>query len=314
MPQRTVFVGVDTCKARLDVAVLDEVEFQVANDGDGRGELVARLTSLSRPVVVGIEATGGYEREAVAALVAAGFEVRLLDPRRVRRFAEVLGLAAKNDRIDAQLIARFVATVPGRPAKPDPAAERLAELVEARRRLCEEQVRLTNAAAQVREPMLRRMAARRLARAKADVLLLEKRLAELVAADPAMARKDRLLRSVPCVGPVLSWTLMAHLPELGRLGPKQIAALVGVAPYDRDSGSSRGRRCIRGGRPGVRKVLYMAAVSGSRFNPALAAMKSRLTERGKPAKLTLVALMRKLITILNAMLRDGAEWRQAPAA
>jgi len=313
MPQETVFVGIDVSKDRLDVKIPGAAVFQVANDAAGRRELVERLRAPGGSVTVGLEATGGYEREALAELSAAGLTVRRLDPRRVRRFAEACGTLAKNDRIDAETIARFTALVDGRASEPDPRAERLAELVDARRRLCQEQTRLSNAARLLRDPVLKRLSARRLARAKAEVLLIDRRLAELVAADPELARKDALLRSVPGVGPVLSRTLLGRLPELGRLDAKAAAALVGVAPYDRDSGDRRGRRSIRGGRAAVRNVLYMAALAGARRNPALAAMHARLTAAGKPAKVVLVALMRKLITVLNAVLRDQQEWRHAPA-
>ena len=193
----------------------------------------------------------------------------------------------------------------------DARAQALAELVDARRALCEERVRVRNQSEQVKDPMLRRMAVRRANRLAADVVLLEKRLAETVAADLDLAMRDRLMRSVPGVGPVLSWTLMAHLPELGRLSHKQIAALVGVAPYDRQSGTLKGRSMIRGGRAVVRNVAYMAAVAAARCNPVLKAMKQRLADKGKPAKVILVALIHKLMTLLNAIIRNRSEWKSA---
>ncbi|MBU4433818.1 MAG: IS110 family transposase [Alphaproteobacteria bacterium] len=312
MPQDRVFVGVDVSKDRLDVAVLEGEAFSVSNDAAGLKDLVRRLRA-ARASLIGLEATGGYEKPALEALVAAGLDARLLNPCKVRRFAQACGVLAKNDRIDAALIARFVALMPSRSARIDPAAARLAELVDARRRLVEEQARLDNAARLVRDPVLTRLAQRRRQRTRLDLVLIEKRLTQLIAEDADMARKDALLRSVPGVGPVLAWTLLARLPELGDLDARQVAALVGVAPYDHDSGARRGRRAIRGGRPIVRNVLYMAALVGARFNPALAAMKDRLAKTGKPPKVVLVALMRKLITILNAMLRDNASWRAATA-
>ncbi|PHY12445.1 IS110 family transposase [Caulobacter sp. B11] len=312
MPQDRVFVGVDVSKDRLDVAVLEGESFAVSNDAAGLRDLVRRLRA-AKASLIGLEATGGYEKAAVEALLTAGLDARLLDPRKVRRFAQACGVLAKNDRIDAELIARFVALMPSRSARIDPAAARLAELVDARRRLVEEQARLDNAARMVRDPVLIRLAQRRRGRTRLDLVLIEKRLAQLIAEDDDLARKDALLRSVPGVGPVLAWTLLARLPELGDLDARQVAALVGVAPYDHDSGARRGRRAIRGGRPIVRNVLYMAALVGARFNPALAAMKARLAQAGKPPKVVLVALMRKLITILNAMLRDNAPWRAATA-
>ena len=312
MTQDGVFVGIDVSKARLDVAATTGEVWSVGNDRAGWTELIARLRT-AEPRAIGLEPSGGYERGVIEALIAAGLPVRRVDAVRVRRFAEVLGLKAKTDVIDALLIARFVQTLPARAVEPDARARALAELVDARRALCEEQVRVRNQAEQVRDPMLRRMATRRLNRLRADVLLLEKRLAEVIAADPDLAERDRRLRSVPCVGPVLSWTLLAHLPELGRLNHKQIAALVGVAPYDRQSGTLKGRSMIRGGRAVVRNVAYMAALIGARCNPVLAAMKQRLADKGKPGKVILVALINKLMTLLNAIIRDRSEWRSATA-
>jgi transposase len=310
MTQDRVFVGIDVSKARLDVALTTGEVWSVSNDRAGWSALIDQLQTI-RPEAVGLEPSGGYERDLVEALTQAGLAVRRVEAGRVRAFAGVLGLKAKTDLIDAQLIARFVQTLPGRTVEPNARAQALAELVDARRALCEEQVRVRNQVEQVRDPMLRRMAARRLNRMKADVVLLEKRLAATVAADPDLAERDRLMRSVPGVGPVLSWTLMAHLPELGRLSHKQIAALVGVAPYDRQSGSLKGRSMIRGGRAVVRNVAYMAALIGARHNPVLAAMKQRLAAKGKPGKVILVALINKLMTLLNAVVRDRSEWRIA---
>lgn len=309
MTQKTVFVGIDTSKAWLDVAQCGEEQTRrFANDKDGWRELIDWLGPL-QPTAIGIEASGGYERGAIGALVEAGLPISRLDPRRLRYFAEACGLKAKNDRIDAQAIARFVAALPARQVEPDPAAQALAELVDARRQLCDEHTRVTNQARQVKSAMLRRLAKARLARISADVALIEKHLAEQVAADPALAQRDALLRSVPGVGPVLSWTLLAHLPELGRLTHRQIAALVGVAPYDHDSGKMRGKRSIRGGRVQVRNVAYMSALVGGRRNPVLTAMRQRLSEAGKPPKVVIVAMIRKLLCFLNAIVRDGQPWR-----
>lgn len=312
MTHNTIFVGIDVSKARLDVAATTGEVWSVGNDRSGWTELIDRLRTLN-PTAIGLEPSGGYERGVIEALVQAGLPVRRVDAAAVRAFARVLGLKAKTDRLFAHVRARFVQTLPGRTVEPDEKARALAELVDARRALCEEQVRVRNQAEQVRDPMLRRMATRRLNRLKADVVLLEKRLADCVAADPDLADRDRRLRSVPGVGPVLSWTLMAHLPELGRLSHKQIAALVGVAPYDRQSGTLKGRSMIRGGRAVVRNVAYMAALIGARHNPVLAAMKQRLADKGKPGKVILVALINKLMTLLNAIIRDGSEWRSKPA-
>lgn len=312
MTQEQTFVGIDVSKSRLDVAMNTGAAWSVSNDRAGWTELIARLRPLG-PAAIGLEPSGGYERGVIDALIQAGLRVRCVDAAAVRAFAGIVGLKAKTDLIDARLIARFVQTLPGRTVEPDARARALAELVDARHALSDEQVRVRNQAEQVRDPMLRRMATRRLNRLKADVLLLEKRLTDLIAADPELADRDRRLRSVPGVGPVLSWTLLAHLPELGRLTHKQIAALVGVAPYDRQSGTLKGRSMIRGGRAVVRNVAYMAALSGARHNPVLAAMKKRLADKGKPGKVILVALINKLMALLNAIIRDRSEWRPVTA-
>lgn len=304
-----VHVGVDVSKAWLDVSVLETAEaFRVGNDAQGWAQLRKRLAARE-VAALGLEASGGYERGCVRALTDAGLTVVRVNPYRLRQFARACGVEAKTDGLDARLIARFTATLPARPVRRDPAAERLAELVTARRQLCDEKVRVGNQAEQLRDAVLRRMAAARLRRLQADILLLDRRIAERVAADPALARKDRLMRSVPSVGPVLSHTLLALMPELGELTARQVAALAGVAPYDHESGVMKGRRSIRGGRAPVRNVAYMASLAAGRVNPALKALKDRLAAAGKPAKVVLVAVIRKLLVTLNAILRDGAEWR-----
>src|SRR5215207_1494316 len=208
-----------------------------------------------------------------------------------------------------RMIAAYVATMPTHVVRHDPAAARIAEIVTVRRQLCDEHVAVENQAAQLEDAMLRRLAKRRLARIEADIRLLKKRLAQMIATDPDLARRYARLTSMPGVGPVLAFTLIALLPELGRMSRKQIAALVGLAPYDFDSGKLRGHRSIYGGRMPVRNVLYMAALSACRCNPALKTFHNRLAAAGKKPKVILVAVMRKMITTLNAMLRDGASWR-----
>jgi transposase len=311
MTQDGVFVGIDVSKATLDVAVWPTGEsFQVGNDQEGWAELVRRLRKL-RPEAVGLEASGGYEREAIRALSKAELPVRRLNPLRVRQFAQSIGLLAKTDRIDALAIARFVATVPTRVEQPDAAVEALAELVTARRQICEELVRASNQAEHASQPLLRRIGRRRIERLQQDLLDLDKAIKDAVQADPELARKDQLLRSVPGVGPVFSHTLLALLPELGALTNRQVAALVGVAPFARDSGTFRGERHICGGRQAVRDIAYMAALAGGRHNPVLAAFRKRLLAAGKKPKVALVAMIRKLVTILNAILREGQPWQPA---
>lgn len=309
MAQVGVHVGIDVSKARLDVAVLETGEvFAEANDPGGRAALAARLKRL-RPSAVGLEPSGGYERAIAALLLEADLPVRRIDPRRLRRFAEACGVEAKNDRLDALAIAGFLKAVPQRPLEPDPMAQRLAELADARRRLLEERVRLANRLESTTEPLLKRLGRRRMTSIAAQVQLLDKRLAELIDADEPLARKAALLRSVPGVGPVLVHTLLARLPELGRLDRRRIASLAGLAPYDRDSGRRRGPRSVRGGRAAVRNVLYMAALSAARFNPVLAELRQRMLAAGKPPKLMLIAVARRLLTILGAILQSGTPWR-----
>jgi transposase len=305
--------GIDVSKDRLDVVVLPEGRFfSVSNDAVGWAELVARLLPLAVSAI-GIEASGGYERGIIRALLAVGLSVRRINPNKLRQFARARGVLAKNDRLDARLIAEYVAIMPTRVVQRDAAAERLAEIVIMRRQLCDEHVAVENQAAHVEDAMLQRLTKRRLARLEADIHLLDKRMAEMVAANAALTQRYELLISMPGVGPVLAFTLIALLPELGKMNRKQIAALVGLAPYDFDSGKLRGHRSIYGGRMPVRNVLYMAALSASRYNPALKAFSKRLANADKKAKVILVAVMRKMITTLNAMLRDNAAWQPKSA-
>src|SRR5215472_9141685 len=306
MTQRS-FCGIDVAKDRLDVMVLpEELCWSVVNDAAGWAELVARLRGL-RIAASGIEASGGYERGVVRALLAAGMSVRQINPFKLRQFAKACGVLAKNDRLDARMIALFVATLPTRSTQRYAAVERLAELVTARRQLSDDKVAAENASRLFEDAALRRLYGGRIARLAADIALLDKRLAEIVAGDAMLARRYALLVSMPGVGPVLAVTLLALLPELGQMNRKQVAALVGVAP-DFDSGKLKGMRCIWGGRAPVRRVLYMAALIGCRCNPQLRAFHDRLATAGKKAKVVLVAVMRKIITILNAMLRENAPW------
>lgn len=308
MAQGKVFVGIDVSKAVLDVEVWPAGErFQVANDREGRADLVGRLRRRGA-LAIGLEASGGYERDSLRALLEAGLPARRVNPLRVRQFALACGVLAKNDKLDASMIARFVATVPQRQIKPDPAAERLAELVTARRQLREDLTRAQNQAEHAGPAIVQRLSKLRAARLRADILLLDKAIAQAIADDPELARKDALLRSVPGVGPVFAHTLLAQMPELGSLTNRQAAALLGVAPYDHDSGQMKGQRHIWGGRRNVRDVAYMAAMVAGQHNPALKAFRQRLLDAGKRPKVIIVAVMRKLITILNAILRNNSPW------
>jgi transposase len=312
MTQGEAFVGVDVSKDWLDVAVWPAGQsVRVANDRAGRGDLMRRLKRIGGLQGVGFEASGGYERGLLKALLDAQLPARRINPRRVRQFAQACGVLAKNDRIDAVMIARFTATLPGRLAQSNRAAEALGELVTARRQLCEEMTRAANQARLTEQPILKRLARRRVQRLADDIAALNAAMVKAVAEDPELARNDALLRSVPCVGPVLSHTLLGLMPELGRLSNRAAAALLGVAPFDRDSGHMKGQRHIAGGRQPVRDVAFMAAMVGAKRNPVLADAKLRLAAAGKRPKVIIVALMRKLITILNAILREQRPW--APA-
>ena len=300
------FGGIDVSKDRLDITVLpDEQCSSVSNDAAGWAELIEQLRG-SLITAIGVEASGGYERGVVRALLAAGMSVRQINPYKLRQFAKASGILAKNDRLDARMIASFVAIMPTRPAqRQTPMIEQLAAMLTVRRQLSDHKVATENASRLLEDAMLQRLSRRRVARLTADIDLLDQRLVKIVTADPALAHRFRLLTSMPGVGAVLACTLIALLPELGQMSRKQVAALVGLAPYDFDSGKLKS---IWGGRARVRHVLYMAALSASNWNPALKAFHDRLAVTGKKPKVVIVAVMRKMITTLNAMLRDGTTW------
>jgi transposase len=307
------FVGIDVSKHQLDVAVRPRGEtWTVAHDEAGLSALVARLRALA-PTLIVLEATGGLEVALAGALATATLPVAVVNPRQVRDFARSTGTLAKTDRLDAQLLAQFADTVRPEPRPlPDAQAQELTALLQRRRQLVEmltaEKNRLALASRRIR-PQL-----------QAHIEWLYKQIAQfdddlrqLVRASPLWREKDDLLRSAPGVGPVLATTLLAALPELGRLTRQQIAALVGVAPLNRDSGTLRGRRTVWGGRAHVRAVLYMSTVVAMRHNPVVAAFYHRLRAAGKAPKLALTACMRKLLTILNAMLKHLTHWAPVSA-
>lgn len=303
------FIGIDVAKAQLEFACRPTGETgAMPNDEAGIRELVTRSQGLA-PTLIVLEATGGYEAVLVAALAAAGLPVVVANPRQVRDFAKATGQLAKTDAIDAQVLALFAERV--RPAPrplPDEAAEALGALLTRRRQLVEmltaERNRLLVARPAVRRDLQQhiRFLERRLREADDD-------LHTAIKASPLWRVKDDLLQSVPGVGRVVSLTLLAELPELGRLSHKEIAALVGVAPLNWDSGTLRGKRLVYGGRAPVRAALYMAALVASKCNPVIRAFYQRLRAAGKPAKVALTACMRKLLTILNAMARSGTPWQ-----
>ena len=303
------FGGIDVSKDRLDVMILpEERSFSVSNDAAGWAGLIEWLRGFSI-AAIGIEASGGYERGVVRALLAAGMPVRQVNPFKLRQFAKASGVLAKNDPLDARMIASFVTIMPTRPAQPHvPAVERLVEMLTVRRQLSDEKVAAENASRLLEDAMLQRLSRRRIARLTADIDMLDERLVGIVNTNAALAQRYRLLTSMSGVGAVLACTLIALLPELGQMNRKQVAALVGVAPYAFESGKLKGARCIWGGRAKVRRVLYMAAMSACNWNPALKAFHDRLKATGKKPKVVIVAVMRKMLTTLNAMVRDNVDW------
>lgn len=309
-----VFVGIDVAKRHLDVAVRPSGEaWQQAATEAALAELVARLGRLA-PTLIVLEATGGLEVLVVSALAAAGLPVVAINPRQARDFAKATGRLAKTDALDAALLARFGEAVrPARRPLPDAATRELAALLTRRRQLVEmltaEKNRRHTAPDPVRAELDEHIAwlEQRLRRSDDD---LDRR----ITASPLWLATSQLLRSVPGVGPVLTTTLLAELPELGRLDRKAIAALVGVAPLNRDSGTRRGQRAIWGGRATVRAALYLGTFVATRWNPVIRAFYARLRAAGKPPKVARAACMRKLLTILNSMVREQTAWSPRPAA
>lgn len=308
-----VYVGIDVGKERLDVHVRPIGESLVGARDDEAIAALAQKLLARQPRLVVLEATGGLQVKAAAALAAAGLAVAVVNPRQVRDFAKATGRLAKTDRLDAETIARFAEMVQPVPrALPDEAARALMALIARRRELVALRVaerhrrREAAAAAWVRHDL------------EASIETLTERIEAIdleienhVKGSPIWQVQEDLLRSVPGIGKTVSRTIIAELPELGALTRRKIAALVGVAPFADDSGKHRGRRRIAGGRAGVRTALYMAAVSATRCNPIIAALYRRLREAGKPAKVALTACMRKLLVILNAIMRDHRPWQHA---
>jgi transposase len=307
-----MWIGIDVAKAELVVALRPSGEqWTEANDERGVRTVVERLRQVG-PALIVLEATGGYELLCVSALAAAALPVVVANPRQVRDFAKATGQLAKTDRIDAEILALFAERVrPAVRALPEAEAQELEALLARRRQLLEmlqaERNRLGQVFGRGKQPVKQSL--------KTHIAFLERQLrttdtelGEAIRRSPVWREKDDLLQSVPGVGRVLALTLLAELPELGRLSRREIAKLVGIAPLSRDSGTLRGRRFVQGGRASVRAVLYMAALVATKRNPVIAAFYQRLVAAGKPKKLALVACMRKLLTILNAMARTGERW------
>jgi transposase len=310
--EREIFIGIDVSKDRLDGYVLPMAEaFSAARDAEGVSALVTRIRAWAPGLVV-MEATGGFEQVVAGAVAGAGLPVVVVNPRQIRDFARAIGRLAKTDRIDAQVIALFAERV--RPeVRPlsDEQTRLLDELVTRRRQVIEMIVAEGNRARLLESRRLKKRIERHRSALQDELTEIEQELDETIRGTPIWREKENLLKSVPGVGDNLARTLIAELPELGTLDRRKIAALVGVAPFNRDSGSLRGRRTVWGGRATIRSALYMAALVASRHNPVIAAFYTRLCTAGKPKKLALTACMRKLLIILNAIVRDQKPWQTA---
>jgi transposase len=307
------YVGLDVAQDKIDVAVYGQDDaWTVRYNAAGLVTLVTRVSEL-QPTLIVAEATGGLERRLAAVLDAAGLPLAVMNPGRIRSFAKAAGILAKTDRLDAHVIAHFAAVMKPEPRpRPNPEEQELKDLLARRRQVIQmltaERNRLHRAVPPVYELI------------QQNVAILEQQLAQLqeliadrMQSNDRWSAEARLLESVPGVGPATARTLVADLPELGRLDRKQVAALVGLAPFNRDSGRMRGRRGIWGGRPTVRQALYMAALVASKHNPVLIAFHDRLKNAGKPEMVTLLACAHKLLTMLNAMVRDGTYWQAQQA-
>jgi transposase len=310
--EHSLFVGLDVAKDHLDVHVRPTGEtFRVPHDEAGLAVLVERLRPLT-PTLVVLEATGGYETTVAATLAGADLPLAVVNPRQIRDFARATGQLAKTDALDARVIALFAEAIRpvARPLADDQAAE-LRQLVARRRQLVEMLGAELNRRRLLRNQRLQRQVDAHIAWLEEALRRLDKDVHTLIRATPVWRETDDLLRSVPGIGPVTACVLISDLPELGRLDRRRIASLVGVAPFARDSGAFRGRRMIAGGRGAIRRVLYMATVAALKHNPVIAAFYARLVANGHPAKVALTAAMRKLLIIVNAIVRDHRPWRIA---
>lgn len=308
MSQIAIFVGIDVSKGQLDVAIRPTGRFTVSNDETGHAQVLAQLR-MATPTLVVLEATGGLELPLTGVLAAAGLPVVVVNPRQVRDFARAAGRLAKTDALDAQTLAHFAEVMrpPLRPL-PDAQTQRLGTILTRRRQLIEMLTAEKNRLASARSPMRKRVQAH-IRWLEREVTQTDDDLAQAIRESPVWREKEELLRSTPGVGPVMTMTVLANLPELGTLTGKQIAALAGVAPLNRDSGTWRGKRTVWGGRAQIRAALYMATLVAARCNPVIRAFYQRLCAAGKAKKVALIACMRKLLLILNAMLKQRTPWR-----
>jgi transposase len=309
-PAASTFVGIDVSKDKLDTCVLPGGECQqFANSPAGHAALVAYISRLANCLVV-IESTGGYERGPLLAVQDAGLRIALVNPRQTRDFAKALGQLAKTDRLDAALLAEFALRVQPLPLEKIPEKRReLEALITRRRQLIGHQVAEQNRQQQTQDPFIQKTLRRMLKAIDKEVDAVERRIAELLKSDDDWQAKLAIVQSTPGIGKTTGAALMAELPELGQLNRQQIAALVGVAPFPRDSGQMRGKRSIWGGRSKLRSLLYMAALSARRCNPAIKAFAARLHRAGKSFKTIQVACIRKLLVILNTMVKNNTPWK-----
>jgi transposase len=306
------YAGIDVSKDYLDLAILPSKERrQYANDEGGVKKLVTRLKKLSPELVV-LEPTGGFEAPIVAALSVESLPVAVVNARQIKEYARATGRLAKTDKIDSQVMAEFALKInpPARPLR-DEETEEIKAIMSRRRQLLEMITAEKNRMAIARKPLKVSIQAH-IDWLKKELDDLDNDLRKRIEDSPVWRVKDNLLQSIPGVGKVLSATLLAELPELGKLNRRQIAALVGVAPFNRDSGYMRGKRSIWGGRASIRTVLYMATLSSTRFNPVISEFFQKLVQRGKAKKVALVACMRRLLTIMNAILKTEKAWQYTP--
>jgi transposase len=306
-----LYVGIDVAKQSLDVCLLTELKrFTTTNDSSGFRQLLEKLPRPGSCLVV-LEATGGYQRAVVAELVTAGHQVAVVNPRQVRDFARGLGILAKTDRLDAQVIARFGQQVQPRVLEKNSNNQlELQQLVVRRRQLIDLRTAETNRLEAATTKSVIKSLRSVIEHLQKKICQVEKEMAQLVESDEQLQCQAALIESVPGVGPITAATLLAELPELGRLNRQEIAALAGLAPFNRDSGKSHGCRSIWGGRRAVRSVLFMAALSARRFNPVIRAFAQRLEAAGKPFRVVLTACMRKLLVILTTIVKNNYAWNQ----
>jgi len=304
------FVGIDVSKSSFDYRIHPAgLASTLPCSSAGVRQFIASLKPFHIELVV-MEATGGYERFLAAELAAVGFPVVIVNPRQVRDFAKACGRLAKNDRLDAEVIALFAQAIkPQIRPLPGPESQALAELVARRRQLIELRVAESNRRETAHEPKVKRTINRMLALIEKQIAELDDDIAQAIANSPIWKEKDDLLQGVKSIGPTTAHNLIADIPELGQLNRRKITALAGVVPYDHDSGKLKGLRCIRGGRARVRSSLYMATFNATRWNPVIQRFFQRLRANGKPYKVALVACMRKLLTILNMIIKTKQPWR-----